>query len=252
MSLSEQVQALPLWLTISGAAFFFLFFGGSPILVGFFMERHRTAPARAFEHQVMDDKRQAETFEREHPKTLALETAPVQVIRDDRPTLVLPPPIPLRELPIAGSSHYQTSPTAIEVWRDESGTLEMLEFTRVFGPAPERNDQEPCGICSGRGCPDCQEDAPPRWAQEITTEWDLGAILDAEIVDTETEAERLFRKDPLGCWVHPPEEMPDYLPMADKAFWALVNRNQLSGEGADVDITYRPLFTDYELEEVYA
>lgn len=262
MSVSDQIRALPLWVIISAAVFFgILVF--SPLFIGFFLERRRTAPARADENRRRMAARQSwlETGEidldeirEKHEenkarKVLPLDSgqvqvirdsAPVQVIQDERPTLVLPAVPPVRELeaaPIAGFSPYsEPFSGTIEIWRDpETGAVETLDLSRPFDPEGEDGDEL------------------PGWARESTAEWDVDAILDAEIVDTEIEAERLFWKDPLGSWTLPPErETPDFLPLADRAFWALVNRNALSGEGANVDTLYTPLFTDYELEEVYA
>lgn len=85
---------------------------------------------------------------------------------------------------------------------------------------------------------------------EMTSEWSIEAIFDAEVVEAEDEATRLFQADPLRSWVMPPMEEMDYLPEADKVFRDLVARNWLTGEGAEISIDWEPWYSDSrELEE---
>jgi hypothetical protein len=80
----------------------------------------------------------------------------------------------------------------------------------------------------------------PAWAISQTQEWSLEDVIDAEVVETETEAERLFYADPLSSWVMPPEAEYNYLPEAHQTFRDLVARNWLTGVGADIETEWPP------------
>lgn len=165
-----------------------------------------------------------------------IETGEIPRITDSAPVTVI-------------SDRDQRRTLALPAYSGPLGKVEgSQEVAVVFvdeDPADEGDPEPPEMDCSTE---------KPAWAKESTASWDVSKVLDAEIVETETEAERLFAADPLGCWVLPPNaiEESDYLPEADRVFRDLVARNWLTGEGADVDPTYKPLFTNYELEEVYA
>lgn len=85
--------------------------------------------------------------------------------------------------------------------------------------------------------------AEPRWAT-MTAEFDVVAVLEAEVIEAEDEATKLFRADPLRSWVMPPLEEMDFLPEADRVFRDLVARNWLTGEGAEISADWEPWYSD--------
>lgn len=88
-----------------------------------------------------------------------------------------------------------------------------------------------------------EEQGMPEWAT-MTAEFDVVAVLEAEVIEAEDEATKLFRADPLRSWVMPPLEEMDFLPEADRVFRDLVARNWLTGEGAEISADWEPWYSD--------
>jgi hypothetical protein len=206
-SFADQLRSAPPWMIISVAAIIVGCVIMALPLVGFFMIRRQTAPAR-----------KAERAGREYWAQW-IETGEV---------------VDLGTKKDKGKDGKDPEPSEPEPKRADR----IEEPTQPIEPEPEE-------IPTQLG-----EVEQPSWAVSRTQEWDVAEIIDAEIVETETEDERLFRANPLDSWVLPPQEdEPEYLPEADRTFRDLVARNWLTGEGADLSAEWEPW---YATEESYA
>lgn len=242
---SESIRALPLWAQITIPILVIILVFGTPFAAGFYLKlarRKEVALAMAGNYRLTEDEEEEATrlMSWKHinePKAFgALDVTFIgtrnTAIVDSSPTML-------------GLTLVSVTPPAGEVFPSEPAskpvplTEEPTEEQPVVIPEPEPVPVEE---------PEIPLDPGANWARLETMEWDFVEALEAEVVEAEDEATRLFKADPLNSWVLPPLEEFDYLPEADKVFRDLVAREWLTGEGADVSAEWEPWYGFREME----
>jgi hypothetical protein len=235
MSASEYIQSLPAYVTIPVAVLTVILIIGLAPFGGYLITRRGrqegfaatgySGPAEDYEawwaeQHSAPPKDSGQKFGALDVTFLDVRTAVV----DASPTMLLG----LISAPMAVGEVFPAEPIRLDEPTEENPLVPVVP-ERVEPPAPIEEPEPPL-------------DPGANWARLQTMERSVVKAFDAELVEAEDEATRLFKEDPLRSWVMPPLEEFDYLPEADRTFRDLVARNWLTGEGAEISTEWEPWY----------
>jgi hypothetical protein len=245
MSASEYIQSLPAYVTIPVALLTVILVIGLAPFGGYLITRRGrqegfvamgySGPAEDYEawwaeRKATPPKDSGQKFGALDVTFLDVRTAVV----DASPTMLLG----LISVPMAAGEVFPAEPIPVDEPTEENPLVPVVP-ERVEPPAPVEEPEPPLDPGAVDGAD--QDRGLPQWAT-MTKEWSVVEAFDAELVEAEDEATRLFKEDPLRSWVMPPLEEFDYLPEADRTFRDLVARNWLTGEGAEISTEWEPWY----------